>query len=43
MSPETAIAVGGLSKRFDGGTGPLVTALEEVTFEVDSGSALAIV
>jgi len=43
VTPETAVAVGGLSKRFDGGAGPPVTALEDVTFEVESGSALAIV
>jgi ABC-2 type transport system ATP-binding protein/lipopolysaccharide transport system ATP-binding protein len=43
LSAEAAVAVGGLSKRFDGGAGPPVTALEDVTFEVQSGSALAIV
>jgi ABC-type polysaccharide/polyol phosphate transport system ATPase subunit len=43
VSTGAAIVAGGIGKRFGGGDGPPVTALEDVTFEVESGSALAIV
>jgi lipopolysaccharide transport system ATP-binding protein len=43
VSAGPAVAVEGLGKRFEGGGGPPVVALDGVTFEVASGSALAVV
>jgi homopolymeric O-antigen transport system ATP-binding protein len=43
VSAERAIVVQGLGKRFGAGPGPPVIALEDVTFEVETGSALAVV
>ena len=43
MSADAAIVAGGLGKQFGGGAGPPVIALEDVTFDVQKGSALAIV
>jgi len=43
VSTGAAIVAAGLGKRFAGGGGTPVTALEDVAFEVTKGSALAIV